>query len=352
MFSRGRSLRDNERGGTARDTYPARLITSLLPHPAMNEEPNSPTSVRPGRPFLVVGVLGLLAASALAYLWIISAESRSPPTRNLATSLADSHGVPMVLVPAGPFTMGVDPEVAVAECERLGASPCDPEDFADAAPAHLVTLGAFYIDRYEVTNERYAECVAAGACAPPSDTKSYSRATYFGDPQYAHHPVILVNWFDGQNYCEWRGARLPTEAEWEKAARGSDGRLYPWGNSFLPGRANFCDGNCSFPWADDEQDDGHTDTARVGTYPDGASPYGAHDMAGNVWEWVADRYDADYYLGSPPVNPQGPSEGAFRVARGGAWFSPAIATLAPHRLANVPTARYHFVGGIRCALSV
>ncbi|MFQ5945781.1 MAG: formylglycine-generating enzyme family protein [Anaerolineae bacterium] len=316
----------------------------------MNEEPNYSSSVRASHRILTVGIVALLATSALVYLGIIRDQVPSPSTQDLSPTLVDARGVAMVLVPDGPFTMGVDPDAAIAECEQLGASPCDREDFADAAPPHLVTLGAFYIDTYEVTNEQYAKCVAAGTCAPPSDTKSYTRDSYYGDPQFADYPVILVNWFDAQTHCEWRGARLPTEAEWEKAARGSEGRLYPWGNSFLPGRANLCDRNCGFPWADRGQDDGHADTAPVGTYPDGESPYGAHDLAGNVWEWVADRYGSDYYLLSPPVNPQGPSEEAFRVARGGAWFSPAIAIAAPYRLANVPTARYHLVGGFRCAL--
>ncbi len=316
----------------------------------MNEQPQVHTTPGTGRRLLTVGILALLVAGALVVLWIIGPQIPFLGTPELPPTRTDARGVPMVLVPAGTFTMGVDSPEALAECERLGTSPCDRKDFADAAPAHIVTLGAFYIDRYEVTNGRYAECVEAGACAEPSSTKSYTRDSYYGDPQYADHPVILVNWYDGQLYCGWRAARLPTEAEWEKAARGTDGRLYPWGNSFLLGRANLCDRNCSFPWSDSEQDDGHADTAPVGSYTGGASPYGAEDMAGNVWEWVGDRYGADYYLLSPPVNPEGPSEGAFRVARGGAWFSPAIAATASYRLANVPTARYHFVGGFRCAL--
>lgn len=291
----------------------------------------------------------VLGAALLLMLYLALAvvrRIRKPDT----TQVPDI--VPMVLVRAGPFRMGSDPELALAECENLlSGAGCQRSGFEDQEPVHTVKLDDFLIDRYEVTNARYAECVDAGKCFAPSSTASSTRQSYYGNAEYDDYPVILVSWFDAKRHCEWRGARLPTEAEWEKAARGTDGRLYPWGNALASNRANFCDRNCRYDWAHADYDDGYADTAPVGSYSMGISPYGVYDMAGNVWEWVSDWYDADYYSASPSENPTGPSSGQFRVARGGAWFSQGISVLAPHRMANVPTAGYHLVGGFRCAQS-
>ncbi|MBN2386388.1 MAG: SUMF1/EgtB/PvdO family nonheme iron enzyme [Anaerolineales bacterium] len=200
-----------------------------------------------------------------------------------------ADGMVMVYVPAGAFPMG----------SREGAS--------DEEPVHTVTLEAYWIDRTEVTNGMYAACVAEGACPPPSSARSNTRSPYYGNPAYADYPVIYVDWNDAQAYCEWTGGRLPSEAEWEKAARGTDGRRYPWGDlSPTAERANYHGSSVG-------------DTQAVGSFPAGASPYGALDMAGNVWEWTADWYDAHYYSRSPEANPTGPASGTYRLLRGGSW---------------------------------
>ena len=147
----------------------------------------------------------------------------------------------------------------------------------------------------------------------------------WGDPTYddtekAAHPVVCVNWDDTKTYCEWAEARLSTEAEWEKAARGTDRRTYPWGNGFDGTRLNYCDANCEGDHKDTTVNDGFARTAPVGNYPTGVSPYGARDMAGNVWEWVSDWYNYYYYSRSPLLNPLGPNGGEYRVLRGSSWY--------------------------------
>jgi len=206
----------------------------------------------------------------------------------------------MRYVPAGSFYMG-SPEGVGEENEH---------------PRHVVTLNAFWIDETEVTAWHYQTCIAAGVCdVPPMDDYALS-----GKP-------VVVTWSEAQTYCRWIGGRLPTEAEWEKAARGSDARTYPWGDEQPDcSRANHASlkGLCS---------DGPVD---AGSYPDGASPYGALDMAGNVAEWVNDWYDPGYYAVSPEQNPQGPDSGQERVVRGEAWDDTFSAIRAAYRDACAP----------------
>jgi formylglycine-generating enzyme required for sulfatase activity len=219
------------------------------------------------------------------------------------------HSDEMVLIPAGTFIMGI--------------SRAHPDD---EGPQHDVYLKAYWIDRYEVTNTGYRQCVAAGACSEPADLHSYD------DPRFANHPVVFVTWYNARDYCRRHGKRLPTEPEWEKAARGGDGRSYPWGNELLRDRLN--------------ADNRLGGTSRVGSYPLGASPYGVLDMAGNVWEWVDDWYEP--YPGSTFRSELFGQK--YKVVRGGSWNHPAEDARTSHRDIAHP-ARAIGVVGFRCAAS-
>jgi formylglycine-generating enzyme required for sulfatase activity len=242
----------------------------------------------------------------------------------------------MLCVPAGEFNMGSDIS--------------DPDAQANEMPQHTVSLDAYWIDHTEVTNAMYARCVSAGVCIAPANTGSATRKTYYGDPTFDNYPVIYISQKDAQAYCQWRWARLPTEAEWEKAARGADGRLYPWGDTFDGRFLNFCDSNCTRRDPNPEYNDGYVDTAPVGAYPSGASPYGLLDMAGNVWEMVMDWYSQTYYTSSPRQNPTGPYMGDAYVMRGGAWDSRQNIVRAAVRYTIQPGAILDYVG-FRCAAS-
>jgi len=208
-------------------------------------------------------------------------------------------------------------------------------EFANEQPLHTVYLDAFWIDRTEISNAKYRKCVESGPCRAPAAC-DWGTTTY-KDASGDDYPVACVSWSQARTYCEWAGARLPTEAEWEKAARGTDERTYPWGNS---------DPDCSRTQSADC--DGQT--APVGSKALGASPSGALDMAGNVWEWVSDWYDEDYYASAPTRNPQGPSAGTSRVLRGGSWYTYSSSLRAAHRTSATEDSATPTVG-FRCAYS-
>jgi formylglycine-generating enzyme required for sulfatase activity len=267
-----------------------------------------------------------------------------------ATRTRPTDGAEMVYVPVGEFLMG--------------STTADGVAANDEKPRHTVYLDAYWIDRTEVTNARYVQFLNAldghpGTCGELGciETKLEEKHSHIlcqggryevaGDyilcqdgryevePGFEDHPVTEVTWYGAQAYCRWAGARLPTEAEWEKAARGVDGRPYPWGDA-APGCDRAQHGACSGA------------TVPVGARPAGASPYGALDMAGNVWEWVADWYDPAYYRSSPVGNPQGPASGKDKVFRGGSWGYLPKFIRTTDRAGNSPTYA-GFNLGFRCA---
>ena len=220
----------------------------------------------------------------------------------------------------------------------------------DENPVHTVYLDAYWIDKTEVPNAMYAKCVTSEVSRPSPNNSSLTHSSYYTDSQFANYPVIYVDWNKANAYCQWAGARLPSEVEWEKAAHGTDERAYPWGDSFNETLVIFCDKNCIFDWADKNFDDGYIDTSPVGSYPYWASPYGVLDMAGNVWEWVNDWYGKTYYIQSPANNPLGPSTGDSRVLRGGSWLNYAKIIRSSYRTEYGPT-NFYVNFGFRCARS-
>jgi formylglycine-generating enzyme required for sulfatase activity len=274
-------------------------------------------------------------------------EEPTPSAGETWTRPAD--GMVMVYVPGGEFKMGSDDggDYALQLCSEY-RSDCEREWFEDERPVRTVALDGFWIDRTEVTNGQYRQCVGAGTCDPPPRIGSYTRDTYYDDSVYDEHPVVWVAWHQAAGYCAWAGARLPTEAEWEYAARGPEGWVFPWGNKFDGTRLNYCDVNCPLDWADETVDDGYADTAPVGSYPGGVSWCGALDMAGNVSEWVADWYDSDYYRRLPPRNPPGPPSGLRRVLRGGSWDLETYRVRSAYRRGPLPGVTL-YSWGFRCA---
>jgi len=236
----------------------------------------------------------------------------------------------MVYVPAGEFLRGTPDE----QVERILAEFPDwpPEALENERPARRIYLSAFFIDLHPVTNAEYRAFLEATNHRPPFH---WNAGLWPADQ--ADHPVVFVSQEDARAYAAWAGKRLPTEAEWEKAARGTDGRLWPWGNEWDPER---CHGR-------ERQSRG---TVPVGSYPGGVSPYGCQDMAGHVWEWCADGYEASYYRTAPDRDPPGPAESRYGVLRGGGWVSTAVEVRCAARYRYVPTSRFLHFAGFRCAL--
>ena len=235
----------------------------------------------------------------------------------LPATITGKDGASMVLVPAGEFTMGSD------------------EGDDDEQPVHRVFLDSFYLDMFEVTNGRFAKFVAAIQSEPPWGFADQETPVVRAD-----HPVRWVNWLEATGYCLWAGKRLPTEAEWEKAARGPEGRVYPWGTEPpTPAHAVF------------GLKEGTETVSPIGNRDLGRSPYGAHDLAGNLYEWVADWYDESIYTRQPTINPRGPVEGTTKGQRGGSYINSPYRLRTSFRTKSDPTEHDPHVG-FRCAQDV
>ncbi len=275
---------------------------------------------------------------------LVAGDTRERPT----------DGMVMVYVPGGTFMMGSDPTV-------------DEDAGNDEQPQHPVTLDSFWIDRTEVTNAQFAlfatttgytttaEIEGGGYAYNSNDGWEYTEGANWQHPQgpesnlnaLQEHPVVQISWYDAQAYCEWAGGQLPTEAQWEYAARGTEGNLYPWGDIFAGTKANFCDTNCPFDHRDATVNDGYETTAPVGRFPEGHSWVGALDMAGNVWEWVADWYGD--YSSAAISEPTGPASGDVKVLRGGSWFNDPVYLRVANRNNNNPVSRNDHIG-FRCVV--
>jgi formylglycine-generating enzyme required for sulfatase activity/tricorn protease-like protein len=269
-----------------------------------------------------------------------SVEIPTPDPTDLPQD-TDEYETPMIRVPAGTYSIGGDPAQALELCQ-IFRDQCQIEWFYDEAPIHQVTLEAFFIDQTEVLNVDYARCVSAGVCAPPDQMGSATRTSYYDNPHFNIYPVIYVSWEDAAIYCEWRGARLPTEAEWEVAARGGlEGNPYPWGIEFPLCEAGVLWG-ASF---DDGMSCGGADTQLMASFFPNA--LGIYDMAGNVLEWTADWYDV-YPGGDPGISNEFGE--IYRVARGGSWYTYGDALRVSIRFPASPTASFNHYG-FRCAAS-
>jgi formylglycine-generating enzyme required for sulfatase activity len=269
--------------------------------------------------------VGLILESAGRFSITGQPVTLSPaPTLAIKSTKSPKDGMEMVYVPAGNFLMGSD-------------KTRDSQASSDEYPQHTVYLDAFWIDQTEVTNVQYSRCVVDAKCTLPHDARSFTRSSYYGNSEYANYPVIYVDWSQAQAYCAWARRKLPSEAEWEKAARGTNGQLYPWGDA-VPDQDKL-----------NYSDVLKGDTTKVYNYfPSGASSYGAVDMAGNVWEWVSDWFSSIYYPNSPDKNPMGPDLGVYRTLRGGSWGDNSRLVRSAYREGLDPSRGSNSIG-FRCA---
>lgn len=269
--------------------------------------------------FAAIPIMGILRGTIMTPYETVPEAMDDGPAESESAVNEEPLPEEMVTIPAGPFVRGTT------------------NGGFDEQPQRTLALETFSIDRYEVTNHQYQQFVLATGhrkAGPPSRyAKSISKM------RGPNQPVVYVSWDDANEYCRWKGKRLPTEAEWEKAMRGTDARLWPWGNQEKPNGAN---------WA--RVQDGHEVSARVGSFSTDKSPYGVMDGAGNVMEWVADWYQEAYYKEAPDKDPPSPEFGTFRVMRGGGYTTTGGDIRITSRSKMVPDFRDETIG-FRCAIS-
>lgn len=238
---------------------------------------------------------------------------------------------------------------------------CLPEWFNASEPLHTVSLDGYYIDAHEVSNEAFVtfmneigepQCLDQSCLDLEESHIENVDGNFSVEEEFINHPATGVTWYGAEAYCAWRGARLPTEAEWERAAAWDEqagvALQYPWGNTFDGQRVNYCDSSCSELHADQNHTDGYSETSPVASIEGGLSPSNTYDMAGNVWEWVRDWYEPDYYAQSPQANPTGPDDGVDKVVRGGSWFDTGNFTASAVRFPSAPNNADRTIG-FRCA---
>jgi Uncharacterized conserved protein len=272
-----------------------------------------------------------------------TAEPTTIPEPQIGSiKISQADGMKMLYIPAGKFLMGDSYEQTIKDCQSScfgGCTGCDVSAqmfYFDEVPQHSVNLSAYWIDITEVTNGMYGKCVADGHCSEPTNKSSMTRDSYYDNSSYENYPVIYVNWYQANTFCEWAGEKLPSEAQWEKAARGTDGRTFPWGNLGLVNDPRIIS----------------SETTTVGSdVESGASPYGVLDMSTNVSEWTADYYDDNYYPTSPINNPTGPIIGSLRTIRGAANYGWKNDRRTVSRYGSKPTLSFAFVG-FRCILPI
>lgn len=264
-------------------------------------------------------------------------ETSPPSPTPIQFEINQKDGAYLIPIPAGEFIMGSD----------YGA---DPYFMGAEGPSHKVYVDTFSIYRTEVTNGMFQVCVSEQACPKPDENGSRTHSDYYGNSKYDNYPVIHVSWESAQSYCKWAGGRLPTEAEWEKAARGEDGRLFPWGNDPpYDGQINMCDNYCADSGNRTAYIDDYPDVAPVGVHLGSESPYGVLDMSGNVWEWVFDWITAGYPKSYEYENPKGPASGSARVLRGGSWRNIIAEIRTVVRISLTPEKSLDTVG-FRCVI--
>ena len=384
VASRALSLRNDARYETATSLSEALIRPNSLPSspPAFTRpEPNQPVPRRaPLHPkrrreiemkaiYTLSTILFLLVAAGAAFGYITlnnrqnQSNSQPTPTQPLSEiAIALTQLAPLPTSTPNPtFAPTTTPAPFIDERTqarmayiRGGVFHMGNNDGEnDEKPEHFVKLEPYYLDETEVTNGKYAVCEAEKICKPPQGTGATLHPSYYGDPAYNDYPVILVDWYQAETFCRWRGARLPTEAEWEFAAgyhlSSAEKTLYPWGNEILP-HANFCDLNCIGDDRDLSLDDGNGDSSPVRAYPEGKSEWGVYDMSGNVAEWVSDWYSRSYYQDATASMPMGPPTGEAKVIRGGSWLSPPNKVTTTIRGSYVPEVARATLG-FRCALT-